>query len=135
MDVLTSEQRSRCIAAIKGKDTKPEIAVRSVLGRMRIRYQLHRLDLPGKPDIVLPRRRKVIFVHGCFWHVHGCRYGRVKPATNAQFWRDKRQKTRGRDRKNRRALRNAGWKVFTVWECWIKSPENLAARLSRFLAS
>jgi len=123
------------MAAIKGKNTKPEIAVRSILAKMRIRYQLHRLDLPGKPDIVLPRRRKVIFVHGCFWHVHRCRYGQVKPATNAQFWRNKRQKTRARDRRNRRALSNAGWKVFTVWECWIKKPKHLVTRLSRFLTA
>ncbi len=123
------------MAAIKGKDTRPEIAVRSILDAMRIRYQLHRPDLPGKPDIVLARRRKLIFVHGCFWHVHCCRYGRVKPAANWRFWRDKRDQNRERDKRNRRALRRAGWQVFTVWECWTKRPENLVASLVKFLAA
>ena len=121
------------MSAIKAKDTQPEIAVRSILDNMRIRYQLHRSDLPGKPDVVLSRRRKVIFVHGCFWHLHSCRYGKVKPATNARFWRDKRNATVKRDRKNKRALRKAGWEVLTVWECWIKRPQQLISRLTRFL--
>ncbi len=123
------------MAANKGKDTRPEIAVRSVLDAMRIRYDSHRPDLPGKPDIVFPRRKKVIFVHGCFWHVHRCRYGRVRPATNSVFWRDKREKTRKRDIRNRRALRKAGWEVFTLWECNIMSPQNLVAKLSKLLAT
>jgi DNA mismatch endonuclease (patch repair protein) len=135
VDVLTPEQRSKCMAAIKGKDTRPEIAVRSILDAMRVRYEVHKSDLPGKPDIVLSRRKKVIFVHGCFWHVHRCRYGRVKPAKNWRFWRDKRNETRKRDKKNRRALREAGWEVFTVWECWTKYPKQLIARLTKFLAS
>jgi DNA mismatch endonuclease, patch repair protein len=123
------------MAAIKGKNTRPEIAVRSVLDAMRVRYDVHRPDLPGKPDLVFPRRKKVIFVHGCFWHVHRCRYGRVKPATNAQFWRDKREKTRRRDKRNRRALRKAGWEVFIVWECTTRRPKNLVAGLSKFLTT
>jgi DNA mismatch endonuclease (patch repair protein) len=102
---------------------------------MRVRYQVHRSDLYGKPDIVLPRRKKVIFVHGCFWHLHRCRYGRVKPATNSKFWRDKREETRRRDKRNRRALREAGWDVFVVWECGIRRPKNLVARLSKFLGA
>jgi DNA mismatch endonuclease (patch repair protein) len=121
------------MAAIKGKDTRPEIAVRSILDALRIRYELHRPDLQGKPDIVLPRRKKVIFVHGCFWHVHRCRYGRVKPAKNWRFWRDKREKNRERDRRNRRALRTGGWEVLTIWECWTKYPEKLIALLTEFL--
>jgi DNA mismatch endonuclease (patch repair protein) len=123
------------MAAIKGKDTQPEIAVRSILDAMRVRYQLHRPDLPGKPDMVFSRRKKAIFVHGCFWHLHCCRYGRVKPATNARFWRDKRNETRRRDQRNRCALRKAGWEVSTVWECWIKRPRQLIARLTKFLGS
>jgi DNA mismatch endonuclease (patch repair protein) len=121
------------MAAIKGKDTRPEIAVRATLDTMRVRYQLHRADLPGKPDIVLPRRKKVIFVHGCFWHVHRCSYGRVKPATNSQFWRDKRQKNRERDGRNRRALRKAGWELLTIWECLTTRPKKLVASLAKFL--
>src|SRR5256885_10092951 len=104
MDVLTREQRSRCMAAIKGKDTKPEIAVRLMLDTLNVKYELHRSDLPGKPDIVLRRRKKIIFVHGCFWHVHTCRYGRVKPASNASVWRDQRGRNKLRDAQNRAAL-------------------------------
>ena len=80
------------MAAIKGKDTKPEIAVRSMLDALKVKYELYGSDLPGKPDIVLSRRKKIIFVHGCFWHAHNCRYGRVKPASNSKFWSDKRGK-------------------------------------------
>jgi DNA mismatch endonuclease (patch repair protein) len=132
-DVLTPEQRSKCMAAIKGKDTKPEIAVRSMLDALKVKYELHRSDLPGKPDIVFPRRKKIIFVHGCFWHVHDCRYGRVKPAKNWRFWRDKRAKNRDRDKRNRRALRKQGWQVFVIWECWTKHPEKLMTRLTKFV--
>jgi len=98
------------MAEIKGRDTRPEIAVRSLLDAMRIRYQLHRADLPGKPDLVLPRRKNVIFVYGRFWHVHHCRYGRVKPAANWRFWRDKRDQNRERQKESTRleARRLAG---------------------------
>src|SRR5258708_9269364 len=123
------------MAAIKGKDTRPEIAVRTILDAMRVRYQSHRTDLPGKPDIVFPRRKKVFFVHGCFWHSHRCRYGRVKPVTNSRFWRDKCEETRNRDKRNSRALRKAGWEVFAVWECWTKRPVQLIARLTKFFTS
>ncbi|SRR5258708_9991453 len=123
------------MAAIKGKDTRPEIAVRSILDALRIRYELHRPDLPGKPDIVLPRRKKVLLVHGCFWHVHRCRYGRVTPAKNWRFWRDKREKNRERDKRNRRALKTEGWEVLTIWECWTKHPEKLVALITKFLAT
>jgi len=98
-----------------------------------VKYDLHRTDLPGKPDIVLPRRKKIIFVHGCFWHVHRCRYGRVKPASNSKFWRDKRCKNRLRDRRNRAALRKGGWKILTVWECWTKNPSKVTEKLSNFV--
>ncbi len=81
------------MTAIRGKDTKPEIAVRSMLDTLKMKYDLHRPDLPGKPDIVLARRKKIIFVHGCFWHAHNCRYGRVKPTSNASFWSEKRGNT------------------------------------------
>ena len=135
MDVLTPQQRRQCMAAIKGKDTKPEIAVRSILQTLNVKCEPNRSDLPGKPDIVLTRRKKIIFVHGCFWHVHRCRYGRIKAAKNWRFWRDKRQATRRRDKRNRLALRKAGWDVLTVWECWTRRPQDLVAKLTRFLAS
>lgn len=134
-DVLTPKQRKRCMAAIRGKDTKPEIAVRSVLDALRMKYDLHRPDLPGKPDIVLARRKKIIFVHGCFWHVHNCRYGRVKPASNASFWSEKRGKTKQRDRKNRALLRKEGWRLLTVWECWTKRPSKLTEKITGFIAA
>jgi DNA mismatch endonuclease (patch repair protein) len=135
VDVLTPEQRSRCMAAIKGKHTKPEIAVRTILDTLKIPYEIHRPDLPGKPDIVLPRPKKIIFVHGCFFHMHRCRYGRVVPVTNAEFWSDKRRKNRLRDRKNRAALRKEGWSVLTVWECETKEPRRLTERVARFHAA
>jgi len=125
VDVLTPEQRRKCMAAIKGKDTQPEIAVRTILKKLGVKHELYRTGLPGKPDLVLPRRRTVIFVHGCFWHVHRCRYGSVKPASNAKFWKEKRSQTKLRDRRNRAALRKAGWKILTLWECWTRKPERL----------
>jgi len=135
MDVLTPEQRTRCMAAIKSKHTQPEILVRSALDKLKAKYVLHSIDLPGKPDIVLQARKKVILVHGCFWHVHNCRYGKVKPATNSLFWRNKRNQTRARDLRNRRALRKAGWEVLTIWECWTKNHGKLTSRLSDFLSA
>jgi DNA mismatch endonuclease (patch repair protein) len=132
-DVLTPEQRSRCMAAIRSKHTKPELAVRALVRQLGYRYSLHRKNLPGKPDIVISRGRKAILVHGCFWHMHTCRYGKVVPATNAEFWRGKRLGNVQRDRKKLRELRGAGWQVLTVWECWTKKPEVLLKRITAFL--
>ena len=105
-DVHTPEQRSRNMAAIRGGDTKPEMRVRALLHALGYRFRLHRKDLPGKPDIVLPKYRTVIFVHGCFWHCHDCRYGSVVPSTRADFWAAKRAE-----------LESVGWRVETIWEC------------------
>jgi DNA mismatch endonuclease, patch repair protein len=132
-DVLTREQRSRCMAAIRSKHTKPELAVRALLRQLGYRYDLHRKTLPGKPDIVIPRQRKAILVHGCFWHMHRCRYGKVVPATNAKFWQEKRLGNARRDRQKLRELRRAGWQVLTVWECWTKKPDALLKRIADFL--
>src|SRR6266478_2179508 len=118
-DVLTPEQRSRCMAAIKGKNTKPEIVVRSLLDKLKVKYELHRSDLPGKPDIVLSRRKKIIFVHGCFWHRHaGCRFA-YTPKSRKKFWLAKFAANIARDIKASRALRQLGWKPVIVWECEI----------------
>jgi DNA mismatch endonuclease (patch repair protein) len=134
MDVHTPEQRSRNMAAIRSKNTKPEIVVRKMLCEMGLRYRLHRTDLPGKPDIVMPRRKMAIFVHGCFFHMHTCRYGRVAPATNAEFWQTKRSGNAARDKRNVRQLRKLGWEVITVWECETKEPDALKQNLiSRLL--
>jgi DNA mismatch endonuclease (patch repair protein) len=102
---------------------------------MGYRYALHRSDLPGHPDIVLVRHKKIIFVHGCFWHMHRCRFGRVTPATNTKFWQDKRRGNVERDKRNLRKLRNEGWGVLVVWECKTKNIEKINRRLRVFLKS
>jgi len=119
------------MAAIRHKNTKPEIVVRRLLSEMGLRYRLHRSDLPGKPDIVMPGRKVAIFVHGCFFHMHKCRYGRVVPATNADFWQEKRAKNASRDKRNASQLRRLGWKVFTIWECETREREKLSRLLNR----
>lgn len=129
MDVHTPEQRSRNMAAIRSKNTKPELIVRRLLCEMGLRYRLHRTDLAGKPDIVMPGRKVAIFVHGCFFHMHKCRYGRVVPKTNAEFWQTKRSSNAARDKRNSRQLRELGWVVFTFWECETKNPEKLRRKL------
>jgi DNA mismatch endonuclease (patch repair protein) len=132
-DVHTPEQRSFNMSRIRGRDTKPELIVRSFVHQMGYRFRLHRKDLPGKPDLVLPGRRKIIFVHGCFWHMHRCRYGRVVPRTNTKFWQTKRKATVERDRRNRRDLRADDWEILTVWECWTRNAEErLIPRLQEF---
>jgi DNA mismatch endonuclease (patch repair protein) len=133
-DVHTREQRSRNMAAIRSKDTKPELIVRSLLHRMGHRFRLHRADLPGKPDVVFVRKKKVIFIHGCYWHMHRCRYGRVVPATNTSFWQTKRLSNVKRDQKNRRLLAKAGWDALTIWECWTKDEAGIRQRVGAFLA-
>lgn len=134
-DVHTPEQRSRNMAAIRGKNTKPEIKVRSILHSMGYRFRLHRKDLPGKPDIVLPRLTLAIFVHGCFWHHHDCRYGRAVPVTRAEFWESKRADTVARDIRNAKALKSEGWRVLVVWECSTRSDEELLRCLNAELRS
>src|SRR5262245_15857477 len=116
-DVHTPEQRRRNMAAIRGRDTKPEMAVRRLVHRMRLRDRLHGRRLPGHPDLVFASRRKVIFVHGCFWHLHDCRLGAATPTTNATFWAEKRTATARRDARVRSELERAGWRVIVVWEC------------------
>jgi len=116
-DVVSKEVRSRMMAGIRGKDTKPEMIVRRVLTAAGVRYRLHRRDLPGAPDLVMAGRRTVIFVHGCFWHRHeGCRYAKL-PSSNAEFWRAKLESNVERDRKAVADLLATGWRVLTVWEC------------------
>jgi len=133
MDVHTPEQRSANMAAIRGRDTKPEMKVRRLLHRMGYRYALHRKDLPGTPDLVFPSRRKIIFVHGCYWHMHQCRWGCVVEATNTEFWQGKRRGNVERDRRHEAALVSQGWEVLLVWECETKDPATLWPRLQAFL--
>lgn len=132
-DVFSKEKRSCIMAHVKGYDTKPEILVRSFIFRMGFRFRLHRRDLPGTPDIVLPRHSKVIFVHGCFWHGHKNCPRSKRPATNENFWNNKLDSNIKRDKLNRRELRRLGWKTLVVWECETKSPEKLLRKLERFL--
>jgi len=132
-DVHTPEQRSRNMAAIRSEDTRPEVCVRTALHALGYRFRLHRKDLPGKPDIVLSKHRTAIFVHGCFWHSHSCRYGKVLPATRSEFWTDKRTRTVERDDIKSQALRDLGWKVLTIWECETKDREALSLSLQNHL--
>lgn len=133
-DVHNKQQRSYNMSRIRDRNTRPEIIVRSLVHQMGFRFRLHRADLPGKPDLVLPRHGKIILVHGCFWHMHRCRYGRVTPKTNAEFWQNKRQGNVDRDRRQQKELRSLGWKVLTIWECWTRNPtEQVVPRLETFL--
>lgn len=130
---MTPEQRSRLMSQIRSKNTKPELAVRSLAHRMGYRFRLHSRKLPGTPDLVFASRRKVIFVHGCFWHGHSCLKGR-KPQTREDFWREKMDGNRRRDQRNRRALKALGWSSLVVWECEVKRTDSLRKKISRFLA-
>lgn len=122
------------MARIRGKDTKPEMVVRRLAHAMGYRFRLHRRDLPGTPDLVFVSRRKVIFVHGCFWHGHtGCRMATM-PKTRTAFWRDKIDANRNRDRRVKSALTRAGWMWITLWECETRRPDQLSQRMRAFLA-
>lgn len=133
MDVLTPQQRSYNMSRIRDRNTRPEMIVRSILHRLGYRYRLHKPDLPGKPDIVLVRHRKIVDIHGCFFHMHNCKYGRVAPATNAEFWQTKRLSNVKRDRRNLIALEREGWRVMVIWECETRDSERLRNKLVRFL--
>lgn len=120
MDIWSKKKRSEVMRKIRGKDTKPELLLRSALFKMGYRFRIHRKDLPGKPDIVFPKQRLAIFVHGCFWHYHqDCREGRI-PSTNSKFWKEKLQKNISKDERNIEALQSLGWQVLVVWECDIE---------------
>lgn len=133
-DVHTPARRSFNMSRIRNRNTRPEMVVRSLVHRMGYRYRLHRKELPGRPDLVFPSRSKIIFVHGCFFHMHDCRYGRVTPKQNAEFWQAKRLSNVERDRRNLAALEGDGWKVLEVWECQTRSPELLESALRHFLS-
>jgi len=132
-DVLTPEQRKRNMSAIRSKDTKPELAVRSLLHSLGYRYRLHVRKLQGTPDIVFPSRRKVIFVHGCYWHVHDCAAGRVTPRTNSEFWQKKREENVKRDQRNETILISEGWDILVIWECTVKLKDDLTDSIRLFL--
>ena len=133
-DVFDTAKRSAVMAAVKGKNTKPELAVRKALTGLGARYRLHRKDLPGSPDIALLGRRLAIFVHGCFWHGHPCARGARTPKANAGYWAAKLERNRARDAAALAALTKAGWRAEVVWECELRDPAGLTARLAGLLA-
>ncbi len=132
-DNLTVKQRSACMRAVLGQHTTPEMRVRRAVHSLGYRYALHRKNLPGRPDLVFVSRRKIVFVHGCFWHLHKCRHGSISPASNMNYWSAKRKKNKERDKDHLRSLRAADWKVLVVWECWTKDMARLRERLADFL--
>lgn len=134
-DVMTPEQRSRCMAAIKGKDTKPELIVRKYLFSRGLRFRVQVRKLSGNPDIVLPKYKTVIFVNGCFWHGHeGCKYFRL-PKSNVEFWEAKIERNVARDVRNEVALKALGWRVVRVWECELRNKVNREETLNRIYDS
>lgn len=134
-DRITPLQRSRNMQAIRAKDTGPERVVRSLVHRAGYRFRLHRNDLPGRPDLVLPRYRAIIFVHGCYWHGHGCARGGQGAKSNQEYWGPKLERTRSRDMRNRQALEQAGWRVHTIWECELSDKSAVLDRVIEFLGT
>jgi len=132
MDTRTPQKRSEIMSAVRTKDTGPELSARKVLYALGYRYRLHRKGLPGRPDIVFPRLLKVVFIHGCFWHRHGCSKGRL-PKSRLDYWRPKIVGNRRRDARNIASLKQLGWKPFVVWQCELKNSKALVRRLRTFL--
>ena len=135
VDILTKAERSERMSRVRGKDTKPELIVRRLVHRMGYRYRLYRRDLPGTPDLVLPSRKKSIFVHGCYWHRHpdpACKLARL-PKSRLSFWKPKLESNRRRDEENLVRLRELGWEVLVVWECQVDHKDNLENILRVFL--
>ncbi len=133
MDTLSPIERSKRMSLIRNRDTMPELVVRRLVHRLGFRYRLHRSDLPGKPDLVFSKRRKVVFVHGCFWHRHpDCSLARL-PKSRLGFWVPKLEKNRERDERNQAELQRTGWEILVVWECELRDREALEARIIDFL--
>lgn len=127
------EDRSKMMRAVKGRDTEPEMTVRRLTHGMGYRYRLHRKDLPGNPDLVFPTRRKVIFVHGCFWHQHHCSRGARLPKSNRAYWIPKLRRNKQRDAEHQIRLREMGWSMLVIWECEVKHTDALRTRIRVFL--
>ena len=133
MDMLTEAERSKQMSLVRAKNSKPELLVRRLVHRLGYRFRLHRRDLPGKPDLVFPARRKIIFVHGCFWHGHECRLGRRRPKSRLDYWIPKITRNNQRDQKTLRKLRGMRWKCLVLWECQLRDIEKLTIQITRFL--
>jgi DNA mismatch endonuclease (patch repair protein) len=132
MDVVSPAKRSAMMSNIRSEDTKPELTVRRLLHKLGFRFRLHRKDLPGRPDIVLPKHRAIILIHGCFWHGHECKIA-SRPKSNTGYWLPKIETNRLRDERNIAALEALGWKVLILWECEIRNKVGLSGRLEDFL--
>lgn len=134
-DKISPERRSLNMAAIKSRNTKPEVAVRKLLHASGFRFRLHRKDLPGRPDIVLPRYKTAVFVHGCFWHQHeGCKLA-SKPSSRQEYWKAKFDRNAERDNNSLRALTELGWQVVVIWECEVrKNADEVVQRLAKLLS-
>lgn len=132
-DTLSPKERSKRMSLIRGKDSSPELKLRRLVHGMGFRYRLHVKDLPGKPDLVFPSRRAVIFMHGCFWHRHpGCKLARM-PKSKLDFWRPKLEGNRERDLQNQEMLKKSGWRVLVIWECEMANIENVSNKVQEFL--
>ena len=134
VDHVDSAKRSLNMAAVRSKNTEPELVVRKLIYGMGYRYRLHWKKLPGKPDLVFPGKRKVIFVHGCFWHGHDCIRGRL-PSTNLDFWQQKIEKNKERDLQVRDQLESEGWNILTIWQCRLKNADEIKQTIVRFLTT
>ncbi|MBE3124918.1 MAG: DNA mismatch endonuclease Vsr [Acidobacteria bacterium] len=132
-DVFPPQKRSQIMSSIRGYDTQPELSVRSLVHRMGYRFRIRQGQLPGDPDIVLPRHRKVIFIHGCFWHSHKKCKRSKRPSTNETFWNQKLDKNIDRDKRQQGELRKLGWKTLVVWQCQIRIPAKLEEKIKRFM--
>jgi len=133
-DVHSKATRSYNMSRIRSRDTTPEKLVRSLVHKMGMRFRLFRPDLPGKPDLYLPRHQTVILIHGCFWHCHGCKVGgKAQPKSNTSYWSQKLHRNKERDRENIKALKRLGLRVVIVWECWTRNPVTLENKLHRLL--
>lgn len=132
MDTRSPKQRSAIMSSVRGKNTAPELAVRHLVFGLGYRYRLHSKHLPGRPDLVFPGRKKAIFVHGCFWHGHGCDKGRL-PKSRLEYWQPKIDANRNRDARQTVELNALGWKVLTLWQCELKDPRQVAIKVKGFL--
>lgn len=131
-DTITPEKRSEIMSRIRSRDTKPEMTVRRLVHGMGYRYRLHQKKLPGQPDLVFTPRKKVIFVHGCFWHMHSCPHGRI-PKTRRAYWKKKLNTNVKRDAKQKKLLESDGWRVLVIWECETKELSKLKRTIQKFL--
>lgn len=132
-DMFAPEKRSEIMKKVRGKDTELEMKVRRLVHGMGYRYRLHVGKLPGRPDLVFPALRKVVFIHGCFWHRHSCRAGNSTPTSRANYWLRKFERNQKRDAGNIKDLKRTGWRVLVIWECMTKDPKKLRTKLMRYL--